>query len=136
MPYFLEDFALNNTSFGSMYSIATLVSAGTLPYLGQWIDHLPLRKYSLLVASGLVIASLRVAVSWHVALLFIGIILLRLSGQGLSSHTAQTAMARYFTDERGKALSISSLGYPIGEGILPLAIAGLLGIFSWRTHGD
>ncbi len=41
-------------------------------------------------------------------------------------------MARYFVHQRGKALSISSLGYPIGEGILPLAIAGLLGIFSWR----
>lgn len=132
VPYFLEDFSLTNTTFGSMYSIATLVSAGTLPYLGRWVDYLPLRKYSLMVASGLLVASLTVALSWHVALLFIGIVLLRLSGQGLSSHTAQTAMARYFVHQRGKALSISSLGYPIGEGILPVAIAALLGIFSWR----
>jgi predicted MFS family arabinose efflux permease len=132
VPYFLEDFSLTNTTFGSMYSIATLVSAGILPYLGKWVDYLPLRKYSLMVATGLLVASLTIALSWHIALLFIGIVLLRLLGQGLSSHTAQTAMARYFVHQRGKALSISSLGYPIGEGILPVAIAALLGVFSWR----
>ena len=132
VPYFLEDFALTNATFGSLYSVATLVSAGTLPYLGQWIDHISLRKYSQIVALGLLVASLTVALSWHVAALFVGLVLLRLSGQGLSSHTAQTAMARYFVHQRGKALSISSLGYPIGEGVLPLAIAGLLGVLSWR----
>jgi len=132
VPYFLDDFSLSNATFGSLYSVATLISAGSLPYLGKWIDHIPLRRYSLIVVSGLVLASLTVAVSWHIALLFVGLILLRLSGQGLSSHTAQTAMARYFELQRGKALSISSLGYPIGEGILPMIIAGLLGILSWR----
>lgn len=132
VPYFLDDFSLTNTTFGSMYSVATLISAGALPYLGKWIDFIPLRKYSLMVAAGLMLASLTVALSWHVASLFIGIILLRMAGQGLSSHTAQTAMARYFTYERGKALSISSLGYPIGEGVFPVVIAALLGIFSWR----
>lgn len=133
VPYFLQDFSLSNATFGSLYSVATLASAGVLPYLGRWIDHLPLRQYSLMVASGLLVASLTVALSWHVALLFVGLMLLRLSGQGLSSHTAQTAMARYFVHQRGKALSISSLGYPIGEGVLPLVIAGLLGVLSWRT---
>lgn len=133
VPYFLQDFSMSNATFGSLYSVATLVSAAGLPYLGKWIDHLSLRTYSQLVASGLLAAAITVALSWHVALLFVGLILLRLSGQGLSSHTAQTAMARYFVHQRGKALSISSLGYPIGEGILPLAIAGLLGVFSWRA---
>lgn len=132
VPYFLSEFQLSNASFGSLYSAATLISALTLPYLGKWIDHLPLRQYSLYVAIGLLTASLTMALSWHIAVLFAGLLLLRLSGQGLSGHTAQTAMARYFIQERGKALSISSLGYPIGEGILPVAIAGLLSILSWR----
>lgn len=73
------------------------------------------------------------AFSWHIGFLFAGILMLRLSGQGLSGHTAETAMARYFTLQRGKALSISSLGYPIGEGTLPVAIAAILTITSWRT---
>ncbi|MGM0588284.1 MAG: MFS transporter [Bacteroidota bacterium] len=132
VPYFLQDFNLSNASFGSIYSMATLSSAVILPYLGQWIDHLPLKRYSLYVAVGLLTASITLAVSSHIALLFVAILLLRLSGQGLSGHTAQTAMARYFIQQRGKALSVSSLGYPIGEGILPLIIAGLLSVLSWR----
>lgn len=132
VPYFLQDFSLTNAGFGSLYSIATLSSAAILPYLGKWIDHLPLKQYSLYVAIGLLAASLTLALSWHIALLFVALLLLRLSGQGLSGHTAQTAMARYFIKQRGKALSISSLGYPIGEGIFPLIIAGLLSMLSWR----
>lgn len=132
VPFFLQDFNLSNAGFGSLYSIATLSSAAILPYLGRWIDQLPLKQYSMYVAAGLLTASLTLALSWHIGLLFLAILLLRLSGQGLSGHTAQTAMARYFVQERGKALSISSLGYPIGEGILPLIIAGLLSVLSWR----
>ncbi len=132
VPYFLIEFDLSNAAFGSLYSIATLGSAMILPYLGGWIDRLPLKKYSLFVACGLMTASLTVAISWNIIFLFAGLLLLRLSGQGLSGHTAQTAMARYYTKQRGKALSISSLGYPIGEGILPLIIAGMLTFISWR----
>lgn len=132
VPFFLKDFDLSNASFGSMYSVATLISAGLMPYLGRWIDRIHLRKYSLMVAFGLLLASILLSLSWHIAVLFLGITLLRIFGQGLCSHTAQTAMARYYTIQRGKALSISSLGYPIGEGILPLAIAGLLSLISWR----
>lgn len=85
------------------------------------------------VAIGLLIASLVMAVSWHISMLFVGLILLRLSGQGLSGHTAQTTMARYNDQLRGKALSISGIGYPLGEAVLPSIIAGLLVLFHWRT---
>lgn len=133
VPFFLADFNLSNAAFGSIYSAATLASASILPYLGKWIDVLPIGRYSLYVAGGLLIAALTMAFSWHIGFLFAGILMLRLAGQGLSGHTAETAMARYFKLQRGKALSISSLGYPIGEGILPVGIAGLLAITSWRT---
>lgn len=133
VPFFLTDFDLSNAAFGSIYSAATLASAAILPYLGKWIDVLPIGKYSLFVASGLLTAALIMAFSWHIGFLFVGILMLRLAGQGLSGHTAETAMARYFTLQRGKALSISSLGYPVGEGILPVAIAALLTVTSWRT---
>lgn len=133
VPYFLDDFNLSNAAFGSFYSVATVGSAIILPYLGSWIDFLSLKKYSLSVAIALAVASLTMAISWHIALLFLALLLLRLAGQGLSGHTAETAMARYFVARRGKALSISSLGYPLGEGILPLAVAGILSLLSWRT---
>jgi MFS family permease len=42
-------------------------------------------------------------------------------------------MARYNDQLRGKALSISGIGYPLGEAILPSMIAGVLVLFHWRT---
>ena len=133
VPFFLSAFNLTNASFGTLYSAATLTSAFTLPYLGQWIDRVPLRRYSMLVAGGLFVSAVLMTISWHISILFISLVLLRLTGQGLSSHTAQTTMARFFDHQRGKALSISNLGFPLGEAIFPIVIAGLLAVFHWRT---
>lgn len=133
VPYFLSEFALSNTEFGSLYSLATLTSAFLLPILGQWIDRIPIKYYSLSVAGLMSLASLLMAASWSIASFFIAVLLLRLAGQGLSGHTADTTMAKAFDHQRGKALSISSLGYAAGEGVLPLAIAGLASFMYWRN---
>lgn len=133
VPYFLVSFELTNTSFGTLYSLATLSGALVLPYLGQWIDRIPLRIYSMYVAVGLLIAAILMSISWHVVMLFLALIFLRLSGQGLSSHTAQATMARVYDRDRGKALSISALGYPVGEAILPSLIAFMMIYMHWRT---
>lgn len=132
VPFFLTTFNLSNAAFGSIYSVATLSSAFSLLFLGKWIDRLPLRRFSVMVAMGLMLAAFTVSVSWHVTILFAGLLLLRLAGQGLSGHTAQTTMARFNHLERGKALSIASLGYPFGEAILPLIITALIPLLTWR----
>lgn len=85
-----------------------------------------------MVAMGLMLAAFTLAISWHISILFIGILLLRLAGQGLSAHTAQTAMTKFFNFQRGKALSIADLGYPLGEAFLTLVITALLPFISWR----
>jgi MFS family permease len=133
VPYFLTAFDLSNASFGTLYSLATLTGALALPYLGQWIDRIPLRNYSMYVASGLLVAAILMSISWHVAMLFVALIFLRLTGQGLSGHTAQATMARIYDRDRGKALSISALGYPIGEAVLPSLIAFMMVYMHWRT---
>lgn len=132
VPFFLSTFNLSNAAFGSLYSLATLSTAFTLPFLGKWIDRLPLKRYSLMVAMVLMLAAFTVSISWHVSILFIGLFLLRLAGQGLSDHTAQSTMAKYLYAERGKALSIANLGYPVGEAVLPLFIAALIPLIGWR----
>ncbi len=133
VPFFLIAFDLSNAAFGSLYSVATLFGAIILPTLGQLIDRISIKKYSLSVAGGLLFASLLMAISWHVAIFFISLVLIRLTGQGLSSHTAQATMAKVYGSERGKALSVSAMGYPLGEGILPLIISVLLLHFHWQT---
>jgi MFS family permease len=41
-------------------------------------------------------------------------------------------MGRWFTAGRGRALSLASLGHPMGEALLPPLVAGLLTFVAWR----
>ncbi|WP_143962876.1 MFS transporter [Litoribacter populi] len=43
-----------------------------------------------------------------------------------------TSMSKYFDDGRGKAISLASLGHPLGEAFLPLLVLGVIAIFGWR----
>ena len=58
---------------------------------------------------------------------------MRFSGQGLMSHTATTTITRYFTQSRGKALSIGWFGLSSAEFILPVLIVYLLTITAWQN---
>ncbi len=132
VPRLLEEFALNTAQFGALYAGATLTSAASLPFFGRLIDRVTLRAFSLPVGLGLVAACFAMALAPNVAVLFLAILGLRLTGQGLLSLTASTTMARVFTEGRGKALSVSGLGYPLGEGLLPMAIVLLIHAVGWR----
>lgn len=110
VPRLLEEFALNTAQFSALYAGATLTSAASLPFFGRLIDRVTLRAFSLAVGLGLVASCFTMALAPNVVVRFIAILGLRLTGQGLLSLTASTTMARVFTEGRGKALSVSSLG--------------------------
>ena len=57
---------------------------------------------------------------------------LRFCGQGMMSHLALTAMGRWFRGNRGRAVAIASLGFSLGEGLLPLAFVLLTSAIGWR----
>ncbi len=133
LPYFMADFDLTKGDFGMLYGCCTLASALCLPALGARIDRLDLKRYTALTILGLATAALVVSLAPHVALLGLGIIGLRLSGQGLLGHISQTVMAREFARSRGKALGVAGLGYPLGEAVLPLACAVALQFLPWQA---
>ncbi|VAV95839.1 Uncharacterized MFS-type transporter [hydrothermal vent metagenome] len=127
-----EAFSLTHGGFGFVYMIATLASAVTLVWLGQLADVMRLKTLGLATIAGLTVAafSMGFATSW--IWLAISLYLLRLFGQGMMSHVAMTAMARWFNSHRGRALSVASLGHAVGEAILPgLAVVALLYV-GWR----
>ncbi len=129
----LEDvFSLSNTGLSSFYAMATIAAAFSLPWIGRLVDTMPLRKFTLAVVSGLILACLVLSLAVHSILVVIGFYGLRLFGQGLMSHTAISTMARAFVGNRGKAISIATLGHPIGEAILPLIIALGISAVGWR----
>lgn len=132
VPGFLDSFGLNTAQFGMLYAAATLTSAASLPWFGRLLDRVPLRRFSLAVGLGLALACLTLALAPNAAVLFVALLGLRLTGQGLLCLTASTTMARVFASGRGRALSLSGLGYPLGEGLLPLGVVLLAQGVGWR----
>ena len=123
---------ISHSEFGTIYGIATLCSSLLLIWIGKKIDDFKLVYYSIFVIVLLSFSAIFFSFVNGVIFLFLGIFLLRLSGQGLMSHTSTTAISRYFNKRRGKALSIVFLGMSLGEFILPVLIVYLLSIFYWR----
>ena len=135
-PEIRDAFGLSHTGWGGLYLIGTLASALVLPWTGQLIDRLDLRWYVALALIGLAIACLVMSLIQSLLALTIAIFLLRQMGQGVTSHTASTSMARYFGPDRGKALAIASTGIAAGEAILPVLAILAISVIGWRmTYG-
>ncbi|KAA9345653.1 MFS transporter [Adhaeribacter soli] len=133
VPFILSQFQLSRSEFGSYYAAATLVSSLFLLQYGHLVDHSPLRPFTTRTILLLVSACLLLAFAVHPAMVFLALIGLRLGGQGLMSHISLTVMSRHFTVDRGKALSLSSLGFPMGEMIFPLIIGVALSYWNWQV---
>lgn len=135
-PSVRAEFDLNHTLWSAIYMAGTLLSAALLPWTGQWIDRLPLRRFSLFVAVALVSAAVIMTIVPAAPFLVLAIFLLRQAGQGLASHTGTTAVARHFSADRGKAIALASLGFAVGEAVLPLVAVLTIAAIGWRaTYG-
>jgi MFS family permease len=132
VPAFTGAFGLTQGGFGALYSVATLLSAAMLPWAGARIDRMRLTRFSLAVVLLMAVSAGVLAVAWSVWVLFVGIVGIRLAGQGLSAHAAANTMARYYGAVRGKALAVSGLGFALGEALLPLAASAALLTVGWR----
>jgi predicted MFS family arabinose efflux permease len=128
-----SDLGISHGQFGSIYALATLISSLTLVWIGKKIDDFKLINFSIFVILLLFFASAFFSFINSIYLLFVGIFFLRLSGQGLMSHTATTSISRYFDRSRGKALSTTWLGLSAAEFLMPITIVFFLSIYSWRS---
>ena len=128
-----EDFSLSHSTFGALYSLATLASAALLIITGPKIDTVPLRRYALMVIVFLGGACLTLGFANSLLVLTLGLFLLRHTGQGLMTHTGLTTMSRYFTQSRGRAVAIALAGYLLGEILFPLMATSGIVFFGWRT---
>jgi MFS family permease len=132
VPALTSEFGFSNGAFGSLYGLATLASAFSLTYAGKLIDRTSLKNYTLFAVISLGLSLMITAFSVHPIMLFIGLWGVRFSGQGLMTHISATSMSRYFDRTRGKALSITALGHPIGEAFLPFVITVLIYSIGWQ----
>ena len=128
-----ETLSITHGQFGSIYASATLCSSILLIWVGKKIDDVNVFKFALFVTILLSFACFFFSKISSVLLLFIGIFLMRFSGQGMMSHMASTTISRYFTKTRGRALSISWFGLSSAEFILPVLMVYLLTLIDWQN---
>ena len=128
-----NELSITHGQFGSIYASATLLSSFLLIWVGKKIDDVNVFKFALFVIILLSFACFFFSKVSSVLLLFIGIFLMRFSGQGMMSHTASTTISRYFTKTRGRALSINWIGLSSAEFILPVLMVYLLTIIDWQN---
>ena len=125
-------FNLSHGDWGLIYGFGTFASAIVMIWAGGLTDIMRVRKLGPMVLCALSTSCLFMAFNPVVALLPVVIFCLRLTGQGMSTHIAAVAMSRWFVNNRGKALSISNLGFSFGEALIPLFLVSALIYFSWQ----
>ena len=125
-------FDLSHGDWGLIYGFGTFASAIVMIWAGGLTDIMRVRKLGPIVLCALSVSCLFMAFNPLVALLPVVIFCLRLTGQGMSTHIAAVAMSRWFVSNRGKALSISNLGFSFGEALIPLFLVSALIYFSWQ----
>ena len=126
-------FGLSNGSWGGIYTIGTTLSAITMIWAGALTDSFRVRQLSLGVMILLALACVAMSLVPNGFLLIFVIYALRLMGQGMLSQLGAVAMSRWFIATRGRALSLSSMGFAVGQAVLPIIFVALLATVDWRN---
>ena len=123
---------LSHGQFGGLYMIATLASALTLPQLGKVVDRVPIAVVAAFTIPALMAAAISMSFATNVIWLGITIYALRLFGQGMMTHISMTALGRWFSAQRGRAVSLATLGHNFGEAVFPSAFIFAAYALGWR----
>lgn len=126
-------FGLSNGEWGLIYMVGTGASAVAMLFAGGLVDRFRVRTLGIAVVGLLSVSCLAMAFNPYAAALPVVIFALRFFGQGMVSHVAIVAMARWFIATRGRALAIASLGFMLAEAAMPLSLVWLKGYFDWQT---
>ncbi|MCF4125111.1 MFS transporter [Methylobacterium sp. SyP6R] len=127
-----REFGLSDGAFGALHAGVTLASALALAGLGGLIDRWPATRVVSLAGSLLAMGAAGLGLSPNLGVLASSLFLLRLAGQGLMLQTAYTLLGRWFSAERGRAVSLAALGLNAGQACLPLGFVAAAGVLGWR----
>ncbi|MGJ8546147.1 MAG: MFS transporter [Sulfitobacter sp.] len=128
----MGDYGLSDGQWGLIYTIGTSLSAAAMIWAGALTDRFRVRALANWVMGGLALACLAMAVNSSPVILVAVIFTLRFTGQGMLSQLGAVAMSRWFVAARGKALSLSSMGFAAGQAVLPIVFVGMMVWADWR----
>ena len=127
-----ETFGLSHGEWGGIYTLGTSAAAIAMVWAGGLTDHFRVRALGAGILALLAGACLFMSFNTAAWALPVVIFALRFTGQGMTSHTAVVAMSRWFVATRGRALSVATLGFSVGEALLPVLFVALLVRYDWR----
>lgn len=132
VPGISKEFELSSGSFGTLYGAATVLSGICLVYSGRLIDRCNLRNYTMAAIILLIASCFCISFSSNMVFIFVGFWGLRFAGQGLFSHISSTSISKFFDQKRGTALSLSVMGYSMGEACFPYSLGLIISLVGWR----
>lgn len=132
-PGMMKEFNLSASQWGSIYMLATLAGSIALPFLGKLLDRSDLLKFTLVMGTLLALGCSILSLSYSVLFVVIGLIFIRCFGQGAMHLVSSTTITRNFQASRGKALSMSSQGFPIAEALMPMLVTFWIVHYGWRS---
>ncbi|TFD99401.1 MFS transporter [Jeotgalibacillus salarius] len=130
---YIEDFGWSQTQVSSIYSAATLVSAFCMFFMGRLIDKLGQRKMVVIVSIMLAMAAFFNSMVTNLVMLFFGVLMLRLFGQGSMTLIPNTLIPQWFMTKRGKALSYMAIGGFASSAAFPPVNVWLVGEIGWQA---
>ncbi len=128
-----DGFSLSHATLGLIVSLNVLVVGAAQPFVGWLVDRLPARAVAAvglaLIASGMVLT----AEAHTTIFLIIGYGILVALGLGaVSPVTITPLVAGWFEKRRATALSVVSMGSPLGQLAIVPSLALLVGGIGWR----
>lgn len=119
IDYYIIEFGWSRTAISSFYSIATLISGFSLPFVGRIIDskghRVSLIGISIFFSLTCIWMSM-IAAPW---MILVGFVFLRMFGQGSLTLIPSVLVPQWFIKKRGKALSLIAVGSILSSASLP-----------------
>ncbi|MFN2341388.1 MAG: MFS transporter [Halanaerobium sp.] len=130
---FIEDLGWSRSLVSLLYSGGTLLAGLTVPFVGRLFDKYGHRKIMTLVAFVFGISLLAISFVFTPLMLFVGFYFIRLLGQSSMVIGPSTIVPKWFSEKRGRALSLMSMGGRVGAAAFPLLNTWIIAAFGWRT---
>ena len=128
----IEELGWSRSLFSTLYSVATLLSAGALVLAGRQIDRFGNR---IVIASAALLfggALLVLSVSNGILTLLLGFVLLRTFGSGVLTLGSRTLVANWFDTRAGRAFSLIAVAAMLSQALVPSFNNLMIETVGWR----
>jgi MFS family permease len=129
---FIKELGISRANISLLYGLATLAASFMLPLTGRMVDRYGPRLMTPLIALGLGLATMGMALVQGVGTFFIGLLALRFLGFGSLQLVSNNLIAQWFIRRRGRVMGLAGLSLPVGLMVFPALSQTLIEQFGWR----